>query len=203
MLASGIDSAWFKKKLGQAKQSMRGLAKYMDLDVAAVSRTFSGNRKLQLSEATKIAHFLRVPLGEVLRHAGVGNVENGERPILISAAVNESGQVQKLKKAMPMPQSVIAALRAYDGLNIVAAQIRAASGTLAIFNDAVILFCATDIVEATAIGTLAICRSDDGKQILGKFERVRETGEARVRLAGGEVRELMLDAATPVLAIIP
>lgn len=158
---------------------------------------------MRLDEASAIAQFLGVPAEEVLRRAVMRNVRNGEPSILISAFVDEIGQVQKLKKAMPVPHAVITALSAYDGLNIVAAQIRAASGALAILDDAVILFCATETVEATAIGTLAICRSNDGKQLLGKFERMRRTGEACVRLADGELRELVLDAATPVFAIVP
>ncbi|MES2600846.1 MAG: XRE family transcriptional regulator [Pseudomonadota bacterium] len=162
---------------------------------------------MQLNEANAIAQFLRVPSAEVFRHVGVSEVESDEPCILLAAAVNEDGQVEILKEARSLPQRVIArsqvALKMHVGLDIVAAQIRASTGTLAMLDDAVILFRRTGIVEETAIGTLAICRSYDGEQILCRVEQARKTGEARVILASGKISELILHTATPVLAIIP
>lgn len=162
---------------------------------------------MQLTEANTIAQFLRVPSAEVLRHAGVSVEVDDEPRILLVAVVNEEGQVEILKKAKSLPQRVIArsqiALRMHAGLDIVAAQIRALTGTLAMLDDAVILFRATAIVEKAVIGTLAICRSSDGEQMLCRVEQARKTGEARVMLANGKVSELILHTATPILAIIP
>lgn len=207
MPTDAIDKNWFAQKLEQNNQSMRDLAGHLGLDVSAVSRTFSGSRRMQLNEANAIAQFLRVPSAEVFRHVGVSEVESDEPCILLAAAVNEDGQVEILKEARSLPQRVIArsqvALKMHVGLDIVAAQIRASTGTLAMLDDAVILFRRTGIVEETAIGTLAICRSYDGEQILCRVEQARKTGEARVILASGKISELILHTATPVLAIIP
>lgn len=208
MPTDAIDKSWFAQKLAQNNQSMRDLASHLGLDVSAVSRTFSGNRKMQLNEASAIAQFLRVPSTEVLRHVGVSvEAESDETCILLAAAVNEEGQVEILKEARSLPQRVIArsqvALKMHVGLGIIAAQIRASTGALAIFDDAVILFCATEIVDETVVGKLAICRSSNGEQMLCRVEQARKTGEARVVLASGKISELILHTATPVLAIIP
>ena len=68
----------------------------------------------------------------------------------------------------------------------------------------VVLFRPTDTVEPAAIGTLAVYRSrDTGKQGLAKLLRARKTGEATIQKANGESAEIMLDTATPVIAVIP
>lgn len=96
-----------------------------------------------------------------------------------------------------------AAIAMHGNSKIIAAQIRALTGNLAVLDDAVVLFDHTDEVEPSAIGALSVCRSHDGHQIMAKIERARKTGEALVIMASGETRELLLQNATPVIAIIP
>ncbi len=71
------------------------------------------------------------------------------------------------------------------------------------FDDAVILFTATEAVENDAIGSLAICRSYDGDQFLAKIDRARKTGEARIVTISGKTKEVVLQTASVVLAIMP
>lgn len=66
-----IDKDWFFNKLLQRERSLRGLARHMRIDPSAVSRMFSGERRMQMDEITKIASFLGVSASEVLLHAGV------------------------------------------------------------------------------------------------------------------------------------
>ena len=66
-----IDKGWFFNTLIQRKRSLRGLARYMEIDPSAVSRMFSGERRMQMDEIAKIATFLGVGVAEVLTHAGV------------------------------------------------------------------------------------------------------------------------------------
>lgn len=203
-----IDKDWFFKKLEEGGKSLRGLAKHMDVDPSAVSRMFNGTRRMRMDEANAIASFLAVPVKEVLKHAGV-SIDLDGRPtrILLAATINEKGQIERLDEARPLPQSVIdrahAAITVHGNGQIVAAQIRALNGPLALLDDAVVLFRYTDEVEPAAIGALSICRSYKGEQIIAKVERARKTGEARVITADGKVREFDLHTATPVLAIIP
>lgn len=205
---AAIDGDWFKAKLDERGTSLSSLARHMDLDKSAVSRMFAGKRKMRMDEANAIASFLAVPVKEVLKHAGVAiDLDGHPTRILLAATINSKGQIERLDEARPLPQSVIdrahAAITVHGNGQIVAAQIRALDGPLALLDDAVALFKHTDAVDPAAIGALSICRSYKGEQIIAKVERARKTGEARVLCADGKVREFDLHTATPVLAIIP
>lgn len=160
-----------------------------------------------MEEANQIALFLGVPVKEVLQHAGVA-IDLDGRPtrILLTSTIDEKGRLKHLPDPRPLPQSVIERAQAAIGRTnekVLAAQVRATTGPLAMMDDAVVLFIATDIVEPAAIGALSICRSKDGEQIMAKVERARKTGEASVRKSSGDQTEMILTTATPVLAVIP
>lgn len=201
-----IDSEWFKGKLNDTNKSMRGLAKHLEMNVSQVSRTLHGERNMQMAEAQQIAQFLGTHVSEVLRHAGIAEAEADSR-IMLAATVNEDGKVERILEPMQLPQSVIdranAAITIQGTGKVIAAQVRAPSGPLALLDDAVLLFNHTDVVESSAMGTLAICRNRKGDQILAKIERARKTGEATLRCIDSNMREFTLHTATPILAIIP
>ena len=204
-----IDKKWFLNLLDERRVSVRGLARHMDLDASAVSRMLSGQRKMQMDEAKQIAHFLRAPISEVMRHAGVSvDLDGLPTRIMLAAIIGEDGSITRLKEPRPLPQAVIdkaqaAISRAGNG-QIIAAQIRAGKGPLSIWDDAVVLFKPTEAVDASSIGALAICRNrETSRQEMVRLLRARKTGEATIQLANGTTSEVTLDTATPVLAIIP
>lgn len=204
-----VDKAWFLSRLEDQRLSVRGLARQMGIEASAVSRMFSGQRKMQMDEAKQIAHFLRVPVAEVMRHAGVSiDLDGLPTRIMLAATIDQTGQLERMKEPRPLPQAIIekvqaAISRAGNG-QIIAAQIRATTGPLAIWDDAVVLFKPTEVVEHDAIGTLAICRTrDGGKQSLVRLTRARKTGEATIQRATGEASEVLLETAAPVIAVIP
>jgi len=206
-MEQSINRKWFFQKLNESGRSLRGLAKHLGRDPSAVSRMLSGARRMKLEEASEIAGFLGVPVREVLTHAGVPVESNGSSThLVLTAAINEKGVLEPLKEPKALPHSV--ALRANASVeccangNFVATQVRASKGPLAIIDDAVVVFAHSDSVDTAAIGALSICRSH-GKHVLARIERLRKTGEACVVSVEGEIRESVLEAATPVLAIIP
>lgn len=207
-MAAQIDKDWFMEKLHDQKKSLRGLARYMELDPSSVSRMLSGERRMRMEEAAEIARFLGAPVSEVLQHAGVAfDLDGQPTRIILAAIVNDAGTIERLKEPRPLPPSFIeraqAAVRTAGNGRIVAAQVRAATGPLALWDDAVVLFNHTDTVEHDALGQLSVCRLHEGEQVLAKIMRARKTGEARILTAVGEEREVMLQTATPVLAMIP
>lgn len=161
-----------------------------------------------MEEAADIARFLGAPVSEVIAHAGVSiDLDGQPTRIVLAAIITETGVVERLNEPRPLSQSFIdraqAAIRPHGNGKVIAAQVRARTGPLALFDDTVFLFSPTETVSHAAIGEMSICRLMSGEQMLAKIERARKTGEARVVDALGEVREVMLDTATPVLAIIP
>lgn len=207
-MASQIDKEWFMERLQSQDKSLRGLARFMELDPSSVSRMLSGERRMRMEEAAEIARFLGAPVHEVLSHAGVAiDLDGQPTRIILAAIVNEAGEVERLPEPRPLPQSVIeraqAALRPHGNSRAVAAQVRATSGPLAIWDDAVILFGHTDVVEQEAIGTLAVCRLRGGSQILARILRARKTGEARIIDTSSQESEVVLQTATAVIAVVP
>jgi hypothetical protein len=204
-----IDKQWFIDKLAERGKSLRGLGRHMGLDGSGVSRMFAGQRKMKMQEAGEIASFLGVTVGEVLVHAGVSVELEATAPsaMMLAATINERGTVNELPEPKPLPQAVIeraqATITVHGGDSIIGAQIRATNGPLSVMDDAVVLYQRSEIVDPAAIGVLSVCRSIDGTQFLGKIERARKTGEARLVLATGETKDVELVTATPVLAMIP
>lgn len=162
-----------------------------------------------MEEATSIARFLGAPVSEILANAGVStDLDGAPSRVVLAAIITETGAIERLTEPRPLPQNVLD--RAHAAISqsntngrIIAAQVRATSGPLSLFDDAVVLFSHTENVDSAAIGELSICRLMSGKQMLAKIERARKTGEALVRDASGQSIEVMLDTATPVVAIIP
>lgn len=206
-MSNEVNGEWFHTKLKDSNKSLRGLARHLNIDPSAASRMFSGERRMKMEEASQIALFLGVPVSEVQKHAGVSmSVTGYETQILLAAVISESGTVERLEEPRPLPQPIIEKALLAVGLGngrVIAAQVRATEGPLAIWDDAVILFHHTDTVEPSAIGSLAICRNREGAQFLAKLDRARKTGEARIVSPGGQVSEALLSTATPVIAVIP
>lgn len=204
-----IDTSWFKDRMEDNGLSLRQLAKNIDLDPSSLHRTLNGTRKMQLEEAKHIANFLRAPVGEVMRHAGVAvDLDGLPTRIMLTSIIREGGEVERIKDPKPLPQAIIekaqAAISRVGNGQIIAAQIHASKGPLAIWDDAVVLFRPTESVDPAAVGTLSIIRDRDSmKQGMAKLLRARKTGEATIQSANGDVKEMALDTATPVIAIIP
>ena len=202
-----IDRDWFFQKLEENRKSVRGLARHLEVDASAVSRMLSGKRKMKMEEANQIALFLGAPVSEVLKHAGVAvDLDGQPTRILLAATIDEKGYIHRLTEPKPLPQGVIDRAQAAIGSRnrkVIAAQIRAPSGPLAVMDDAVVLFAPSEGVDPAAIGVLAICRAKEGEQFLGRVERARKTGEAFVQSPAGKSGECILVTASPVLAIIP
>ncbi|MBA8904892.1 helix-turn-helix domain-containing protein [Aminobacter ciceronei] len=203
-----IDKDWFFQQLEKNNRSVRGLARHLEIDPSAVSRMLAGKRRMKMEEATLIARFLGAPVSEVLSHAGVAlDTEGIPTRILLAATIGEDGVIERLMQPKPLPQGVIdrakAAIHVGGNSSVIAAQVRASSGPLAPWDDAVVLFGYTESVEPAAIGALSVCRLHEGTQMIAKIERARKTGEARVVTFTNETREVVLQTATPVLAVLP
>ena len=65
------DHDFFRRALADAGMSQRALARLMQLDVAALNRMFSGDRKVMLHEAMQIARFLNLDLMKVADKFGI------------------------------------------------------------------------------------------------------------------------------------
>lgn len=87
---SEINTNWFRAKLAYRQLSIRGLAKQMGLDPSAVSLMLRGRREMKMHEAARIADILCVPIGEILRNAGI---KMPKQFIQITGYIDGNGEV--------------------------------------------------------------------------------------------------------------
>ena len=76
-MASDVDKQWFMERWADAGLSLRDVARKMDIDPSALSRTLSGERQMKPQEIVNIATILNVTSEEVLAHLGAADT-NGE-----------------------------------------------------------------------------------------------------------------------------
>jgi hypothetical protein len=65
---AGIDTEWFHQELDARGESVRGLARFMNIDPSAASRMLKGERKMSADEQDDVAAFLGISLEEVAAH---------------------------------------------------------------------------------------------------------------------------------------
>ena len=87
-----MNTDWFKQQLAARKLSQRGLAKLLDVDPAAVSLMFRGQRRMTNPEAHQLSTILGVPITEVLRQAGIEVIDDVRR-VPIAGYADEAGMV--------------------------------------------------------------------------------------------------------------
>ena len=83
-----IDRPWFDRKIASANLSMRKVARRLDMDPSALSRTLNGLRRMTLAEVRGMAAILGASEAEVLSHA---NTDGPNEP---SQGLAEAPQTQ-------------------------------------------------------------------------------------------------------------
>lgn len=199
-----LDRDWFKERLDRIGKSQNAMARHLGRNPSAMSKMMSGERKMKLSEAERIARFIQEPIEEVLKHAGVKLTTARPGRINFDYTISEAGNVEP---AEPRALRLSVVARAESMISgdtpVIAAQVRAMKGALAIWDDALVLFAAADTVEPAAVGVLSIVRLREGITMIGHVDALRKTGEATLTTADGQTKQVTLEAATPVLAVVP
>jgi len=102
---TAIDREWFDQQIADAGYSLRGLARRINMDPSALSRTLSGHRRMQLTEVKSLATALRASEADVLEHAYVdvpddkkGFSEVEQTPLV------QQGNGRKSPAVVPMTQ---------------------------------------------------------------------------------------------------
>lgn len=68
---SKVDTQWFVDRLAARQMSMRGLAKLMNVDPAAISYMLRGKRKMKMAEAAQLATLLDSSPSEIFERVGI------------------------------------------------------------------------------------------------------------------------------------
>lgn len=74
-----MDDKWFKAQQKKAGVTAEDIAKRMGRNRSAVSHIYTGHRRMSLEWAQAFSDVLKVPLDEVLKHAGVLDEQKAQR----------------------------------------------------------------------------------------------------------------------------
>ncbi|SMF02702.1 Helix-turn-helix [Tistlia consotensis] len=200
--APAVQSAWFLRRLSEIGETQRALARFLEADPSTVSKMLSGVRRIRLEEAEQLSRFLRVPLLEVLEHAGVsaeGLAPEGHLVPLVGR-IDGAGRVlpdRSLDERIELPLGGGAAR--HPGL--VALRLEDPESLM---DGWTFFYAPSERVEAAAVGRLAVVRSRGGR---GERLAVVETGDRldsfRLDRFDGRRVTVRLASAAPVMLIRP
>ena len=191
---------WFQNALSDRRLSQRELAKRLDMDPGGLNRRLKGKSRLQLADASKIASILEVPVGDVLRNAGVDMrdlaTEGGR--VAITGWVDSELNIHAGKprgagavEAPPIPLKDLKALRFVTAASIADS-----------FDGGVAFYREASGVPAEAVGRLCVVVTTTGRRVL----RVLRPGYSRGRYnlspwfgVGTAIDDAAIDSAAPIL----
>lgn len=194
-----VNKRYFDGLMAERRMSLRGLAAKMGMTHSQLSLTFSGDRRMQLSEAAQISQIFGVPLEQVAANAGVTMAARLGRRTTVIGALRGDGTVT-LSSGDAIERVAIP-----DGLSVAvdAIQARTADSRLA-WMDGWLIFVRSGSGEPTAamLGQFCYAHLKDGTAVLATIRRGYSQG--KFALSGPYANEgAELVSASPVLLIRP
>lgn len=162
-----VDRRFFESLMAQKKLSLRALASRMDLQHSQLSLTFSGQRRMQLDEAAKLAEIFGVSIQRIAMAAGVADGRSAGRRVDV-VGVMRAGGIVEMHDA-----NVIERALAPDGLpeDAIAVQARTALTADAWLDGWVFFSTRTQAVEPDAVGRFCLAQIQDGAAVLATVNR--------------------------------
>lgn len=162
---------FFEDLLRDRRMSLRQLSKRLDILPSQISLTFNGKRRMQASEAVRIAQILGAPLNEVMLNAGIEEVRTDRNRVTITGYMNGQYEV------IPADPGAIERTPLPDGLpsDSRAIQCRTA-GTPVAFTDGWMLFCNGKQEPEELLGTFCVAKIQGGSEVIGTLSKGYELG---------------------------
>jgi hypothetical protein len=186
------NTQWIGEHLLALNMNQRDLSGKIDLDPGAMSRTIAGRRRLQISEANKIALIFKCTLLEVLHNFGIETPGGKLTTLPIIGVVRLGGSVEKMKTKDSIP--VFDAMP--DSKAVV--QVRDSDSEF----DGWVFYLGASTTEIE-MDHLAILHLSSGKWHIGVAAKGYVPGRYNITLQNGEKMEDALIGMQRVLAIIP
>lgn len=211
-MSTPIDSKWFYARLADRRMSLRGLARELGMEPSSLSRTFRGERRMQMVEAEQIAARLNLPVEEILQHTGIrltGQSPGDNLAVLAATIETQDGRVL-LSDRRPLPRPMHDEVLRYQRVRSTVikdggvAIIRGTTGPLAPLDDSILIY------QSAGSHRRALCilwyrdsaTHNDGR--LAYIEAHLRDGSVRVKTWRGETDVLPPPSEiSDVLAILP
>ncbi len=161
-----VNKSFFLDLLKDRSMSLRTLAKRLDILPSQLSLTFSGVRRMQISEAVKIAQILGAPLNEVMVQAGIEEARTDRRRCEVIGFMNGRGEVEK------PPQGEVDRTLIPEGLSadVRAVQARTAHSKLD-WMDGFLMFCNGKQEPDELLGRLVWAKIQGGNEVIATVRR--------------------------------
>lgn len=162
---------FFEDLLRDRRMSLRQLSKRLDILPSQISLTFNGKRRMQISEAVRIAQILGAPINEVMLAAGIEEVRTDRNRVTISGYVDGQFEVTP-----PEPGGMDRTLLP-DGLPADSRAIQArTAGTPVAWMDGWMFFVNGQQEPEELLGVFCLAKLDNGQEVVGTLGRGYEPG---------------------------
>lgn len=189
-----VDKRFFETLMANKKLSLRALASRMDMKHSQLSLTFSGQRRMQLDEATKLAEIFGVPLHRIAEAAGVADARSNGKRVQVLGAMMGDGTVDIYS------DGVVERAITPDGLpdNVIAVQAHTADTSSSWMDGWVFFSSRPSEVAPDAIGRFCFAKIADGPAVMAAVRRGYRMGT--YNLNGPFAKDnVSLEWAAPVL----
>lgn len=189
-----VNKRYFEALMTNKKVSLRGLAKHIGMSHSQLSLTFSGDRRMQLSEASQLATFFSRPLHEIIQNAGIAINQVTSVRVPVIGALRGDGTIEPTAKGSSELTS------APEGVpkEGIAVQARTAGSDLECLDGAVFFTAPLTGFDPAVTGRFSLVQVANGPLVLATVRRgyVENTHN----LTGPYTREnVAIESATPVL----
>lgn len=182
---------WINSQLLATGMSQKDLSERIGLDPGAMSRTIAGRRRLQISEANKIARLFGTTLIEVLENFGIADHGAATETVTILMAAGKGGLLSSLPGKDTVPS-----LPSFPDAKC-AVQWREPGSEFDGW-----LFYISNVNSDIEVGRFAVIQVE-GKSYLGVAQKSYVPGRFKITPQAGESFEAAIIGMRPVLAIIP
>lgn len=186
-----VNKAFFEDLMRDRQLSLRQLAKRLDILPSQLSLTFNGKRRMQITEAVKIAQILGANVNEVMVNAGIEAARQGQARATVIGIMTGSGIV--LPNTGTMEKTI-----APDGLpdSAQAIQARTADTPFA-WTDGWVMFCGDRQPPEAVMGRFCLVKIAGGDLVVSTVRRGYSPGT--FNLSGPYVKESQrIEWASPI-----
>lgn len=93
-----VNKRYFEALMTNKDISLRGLARQLGMSHSQLSLTFSGDRRMQLTEASLLANFFSRPLHEIIQNAGIDISSTSGNRVSVIGSLRGDGTVEPTAK---------------------------------------------------------------------------------------------------------
>lgn len=189
-----VNKRFFDDLLKDRGLSLRQLSKRMDILPSQMSLTLNGKRRMQISEAVKIAQILGAPINEVMINAGIEAARSDRRRCDVLGILQGDGSVAAVQGS----ERTIAP----EGLpeDCQAVQARTAESPLG-WMDGWVFFCSGKQEPKELVGRFCWIKIEGGPEVLATIRRGYDPGTYTLMgpLASREMVSQRIEWAAPVV----